>query len=120
MAADGRKLDVGATENAILAQYGLPDSIDPEMRTPHAYHTFSPQYASNLYTYLWSDAAAADIAEVFLRAPDQFFDKTIGASYNSLILGRGHRVPIDQAYREFHGRSIDPSALMRRFGLAVE
>ena len=117
MAADGRRVEVGAAENAILAEYGLPASIDPEMRTPHAFHTFTPQYASNVYAYLWSDVAAADLADVFLRARGGLFDGDIGQSYLAAILGRGHRVPIDQAFREFHGREIDPSALMRRFHL---
>lgn len=116
--ADGEVPDVNAFERALLARRGFPASADPTMRATAAVHTWGRQYAANLYTYLWSDILAADLAEVFLRAPGGFHDPQVGERYFDLVLSRANRVPIEQAYREFHGRAPDEDALIRRFGLA--
>lgn len=109
--------DVNAFEAKVLADYGFPASADPVMRATAAVHTWSQQYAANVYTYLWSDILAADLAEVFLRAEGGFHDASVGARYFDHLLSRANTVPIDQAYREFHGRAPDENALMRRYGL---
>ncbi|BBE32409.1 M3 family metallopeptidase [Sphingosinicella microcystinivorans] len=115
--ADGPVPDVNAFEAALLAERGFPASADPIMQASAAYHTWSREYAANVYTYLWSDILAADLAEVFLRAPDGLHDREAGERYFDLVLSRANRVPIEQAYREYHGRAPDEAALIRRFGL---
>lgn len=112
--------DVNAFEKALLADRGFPASADPTMRATAAFHTWTREYAANVYTYLWSDILAADLAEVFVRAPDGFHDPKVGARYFDLVLSRANRVPIEQAYREFHGRAPDEAALIRRFGLGPD
>jgi peptidyl-dipeptidase Dcp len=109
--------DVNAFEKALLADRGFPQSADPTMRATAAFHTWTREYAANVYTYLWSDILAADLAEVFVRAPKGFHDPEVGARYFDLVLSRANRVPIEQAFREFHGRAPDEAALIRRFGL---
>jgi peptidyl-dipeptidase Dcp len=109
--------DVNAFEKVVLAKYGFPASADPTMPASAAFHTWSREYAANVYTYLWSDILAADLAEMFLRAPEGFHDRTAGEIYFDLVLSRANRVPIAQAYREFHGRAPDEGALIRRFDL---
>ena len=90
------------------------------MRASAAFHTWSREYAANVYTYLWSDILAADLAEVFVRAPEGLHDRDAGQRYFDLVLSRANRVPIEQAYREFHGRAPDEAALIRRFGMDGE
>jgi len=109
--------DVNAFERELLAQRGFPASADPIMRASSAFHTWSREYSANVYTYLWSDILAADLAEVFLRAPDGLHDRAAGQRYFDLLLSRANRVPADEAYREYHGRAPDEAALIRRFGL---
>ncbi len=109
--------DVNAFEKALLAERGFPQSADPTMRATAAFHTWTREYAANVYTYLWSDILAADLAEVFVRAPKGFHDPEVGARYFDLVLSRANRVPIEQAFREFHGRAPDEAALIRRFEL---
>jgi peptidyl-dipeptidase Dcp len=109
--------DVNAFERELLAQRGFPASADPIMRASSAFHTWSRDYSANVYTYLWSDILAADLAEVFLRAPDGLHDRAAGQRYFDLLLSRANRVPADEAYREYHGRAPDEAALIRRFGL---
>ncbi|USI79496.1 M3 family metallopeptidase [Sphingopyxis sp. USTB-05] len=109
--------DVNAFERELLTQRGFPASADPIMRASSAFHTWSREYSANVYTYLWSDILAADLAEVFLRGPQGFHDRRVGEDYFETVLSRANRVPIEQAYREFHGRAPDETALIRRFGL---
>jgi peptidyl-dipeptidase Dcp len=115
--ATGAIADVNAFERALLAERGFPASADPIMRASAAFHTWSREYAANVYTYLWSDILAADLAEMFERAPQGFHDRAAGERYFDLLLSRANRVPVEQAYRELHGRAPDEAALIRRFGL---
>jgi peptidyl-dipeptidase Dcp len=115
--ADGAVPDVNAFERDLLAKREFPSSADPIMRASSAIHTWSREYAANVYTYLWSDILAADLAEVFLRAPGGLHDRAAGQRYFDLLLSRANRVPVDEAYREYHGRAPDEAALIRRFGL---
>lgn len=112
--------DVNLFGDEILKAYDFPDSADPMMQPTAAVHMWTVQYAANLYTYLWSDILAADLAEVFLKAEDGFHDRTVGNLYFETVLSRGNVVPIDQAYRDFHGRAPDEEALIRRFGLETQ
>lgn len=112
--------DVNAFERTVLAKRGFPASADPTMRATAAVHIWTREYAANVYTYLWSDILAADLAELFLRAPGGFHDPDVGGRYFDHVLSRANRVPIEQAYRAFHGRAPDQSALIRRFGLGED
>lgn len=109
--------DVDGFEREVLKAYDFPKSADPTMRAVHAFHTFSREYAANVYTYLWSDILAADLAEVFLRSKDGLHSREVGEAFMITMLGQGNVTPIDQAYRRFHGRAPDETALIRRYGL---
>lgn len=116
--ADGRDIDAMAEEKRILEQLQLPQAVDLTLYAPHAFHTFgSSAYAAGVYTYLWSDVIAADIAEVFLASPGGLFDYAVAGRYYDQILQRANTVPAAKAFEEFRGRAPDPMALMRRFGL---
>ncbi len=110
-------IDVSATEARILEEYGMPKSVDPVMRAAHAVHTFSRAYAAGVYTYLWSDILAADLAESFAPAALGFHDRAVGDRYFDTVLSRGAVVPVEQAFRDFRGRAPEEGALLRRYGL---
>ena len=120
MLADGRDIDAMAEEKRILEELQLPQAVDLVLYAPHAYHTFTEEYAAGVYTYLLSDVIAADIAEAFLAAPGGLFDQGVADSYFSNILGSGNTAPMDEAFRNFRDRDPDPNALMRRFHLVDE
>lgn len=117
--ADGREIDAVAEEKRILEELQLPQAVDLTLYIPHAFHTFTEEYAAGLYTYLWSDVIAADIAESFLAAPGGLYDQAVAERYMSIILAPANTVHAAQAFREFKGRDPDPGALMRRFGLVA-
>ncbi|MEM6935904.1 MAG: alpha/beta fold hydrolase [Pseudomonadota bacterium] len=116
--ADGRDIDVVATEKAVLEELKMPQAVDLILYSPHAFHTFATeQYPAAVYTYLWSDVIAADIGSVFLDAPGGLYDQEVAAAYRDQILDPGNAVDVATAVRRFLGRDPDPDALMRRFGL---
>jgi peptidyl-dipeptidase Dcp len=119
MIADGRTIDVAAEEARILREADMPPAIDLTLRALHSFHMFSESYAAGVYSYLWSDMIAADIAEAFTQAPDGPYARAVADLWFDQILSRGDRVPIEQAFREFRGREPDPGALMRKFGIGA-
>lgn len=118
LAADGSEIDAVAVEAATRAELGMPDGIDLLLRMPNFFHVFgSEHYAAGVYSYLWADVMAADVAERFLEAEGGLYDAATSALWRRTILSAGNSVPADEAYRAFIGRDPDPGALMRRFGL---
>ena len=115
--ADGQEIDAEAVEAQVIAELGMPQAIDLILYVPHAFHTFSPQYAAGVYTYLWSDVLAANIAEEFQAAPGGFYDAGVAERYRSTILDIGNTRPVDESFREFKGGEPDPAAFLRRFGI---
>ncbi len=118
--ADGREINAVEVEKQVIEELAMPPSIDLTLYVPHAFHTFSKEYAAALYTYLWSDAIAADAAEAFLQTPDGLFDQETALLWRKHILEAGNTLPIDEAYRHFRGNDPDPDALLRRFDLLLE
>ncbi|MGH8035906.1 MAG: M3 family metallopeptidase, partial [Lysobacterales bacterium] len=115
--ADGRDINAMAEEQSILQELELPPATDLVLYVPHAFHTFSEQYAAGVYTYLWSDVIAADIAEAFLKSPGGLYDQSVANRYFSTILSAGNTLPAAEEFRNFRGRDPDPNALLRRFNL---
>ncbi|MGH8251257.1 MAG: M3 family metallopeptidase [Steroidobacteraceae bacterium] len=115
--ADGRTIDAVKEEQGILQKLKMPSAVTPTLHASHAIHTFSEQYAAGVYTYLWSDVIAADIAEAFLEAPGGLYDQEVAARYRRTILEAGNTRPMEEAFRDFRGRDPDPKALFRRFDL---
>jgi peptidyl-dipeptidase Dcp len=115
--ADGRTLDPVAEETRIMAELGAPRAVTPLLRVSHALHTFTELYGGAVYTYLWSDALAADIAEAFLAARGGLYDRDVARRYRHTILEAGNTRPMNEAFGEFRGRDPDPDALFRRFDL---
>lgn len=121
LAADGSAVDAMAIERDTLAELGMPAAWDQIMRVPHNMHCFSSSYsdgyAAGLYSYLWADVMAADVAAAFAESPGGLYDAATALRYRDTLLSVGHRVPADEAFRNFRGRDPDPMALLRRFGL---
>ncbi|PWB75099.1 MAG: peptidase M3 [Holophagae bacterium] len=115
--ADGRDVDPVALEAEVLRELEMPEAGDLILRMPHAFHTFSNEYAAGVYSYLWADVMAADVADAFLESPGGLWDRQVADRYLRTILSVGASVPAEEAFRDFRGRDPDPRALLRRFGL---
>ncbi|HRD95962.1 MAG TPA: M3 family metallopeptidase [Rubrivivax sp.] len=113
----GQPIDPVQVENETLAELGMPEAWDLIMRVTHNFHIFSGGYAAGLYSYLWADVMAADAVEAFERSPGGLYDEGTARRWIDQILSVGHRVPADQAFRNFADHAPDPVPLQRRFGL---
>ena len=115
----GKPIDPVQVENDTMAGLGMPPAWDVIMRVTHNFHLFiGGSYAAGLYSYLWSDVMAADAAATFERAPGGIYDAATAKAWIDKVLSVGHRVPAEQAFRDFTGHEPDPLPLHRRFGLA--
>ena len=120
LAADGSGAPIDAVriERETMAELGMPDAWDLIMRVTHSFHSFVGAYAAGVYVYLWADVMAADAAETFLAASGGLYDAEVARSWREHVLGAGHGVPADEAFRAFTGHDPRPQPLQRRFGLA--
>jgi peptidyl-dipeptidase Dcp len=116
----GTPIDAAQVENDTMAELGMPPAWDVIMRVTHNFHLFiGGAYAAGLYSYLWSDVMAADAAATFERSPGGIYDAATAKDWIDKVLSIGHRVPAEQAFRDFTGHEPDPLPLQRRFGLVT-
>lgn len=113
----GTPIDPVQVENDTMAELGMPAGWDVIMRVTHNVHCFAGGYAAGLYSYLWADVMAADAAEAFERAPGGLYDAATSRAWIDQVLSVGHRVPAEEAFRQFAGHDPDPTPLHERFGL---
>jgi len=117
---DPRSIDAPLIEREMLRELGMPEALAMRHRLPHFAHIFSGGYSAGYYSYLWADTLAADAWQAFVDAPGGPWDRTTATRLRDTILSVGNTIPADQAYRLFRGRDVNPEALMRARGLAVE
>jgi peptidyl-dipeptidase Dcp len=102
-----------------LGEIEMPRAMVMRHRPPHFQHVFSGDgYSSAYYSYLWSEVLDADGFNAFVEAGD-VFDPATAARLKDFVYAAGNRREPDVAYRSFRGRDPDPSALLRKRGLAV-
>ena len=115
----GKAIDVVQVENDTIAEFGMPDAWDLIMRVTHNFHIFIGAYAAGIYSYLWADVMAADAVHTFEQSPGGIYDAQTSRVWIDKILSVGHKVPADQAFRDFTGHDPNPAPLHLRFGLTV-
>jgi peptidyl-dipeptidase Dcp len=111
-------VDIAAFEKSELAKLNMPKEIVMRHRPTQFAHIFSSDdYSAGYYSYLWSDALVADVHEAFMKAGGPFAGDT-AKRYFDTILSRGNTKDQAEQYRDFMGRDVDFSALMRQRGFA--
>ena len=100
-----------------LSAIGMPDAIVPRHGLCHFTHVFDGGYASQYYSYLWSEVLDADAFDVFVAAGD-LFDGDLAARFRREILARGNTRDPMACFVAFRGRKPDVGALLRSRGLA--
>lgn len=118
--AGNEAIDPDAFERKTLEELGMPKEIPMRHRTPHFLHLFADDgYSAGYYSYLWSDTLTADAAEVFEEA-GSYYDPDISQRLHEHIMSVGDTIDPAQGFRQFRGRDVDTSALMRKRGFPVD
>lgn len=117
MIPDGR-VDPKAFEAATLAEIGAPAEVPMRHRLPQFTHLFADEtYAAGYYSYLWSDAMAADMWQAFEEAGDPW-DETAAAGLKA-VMAAGDSVDQAELFRRFRGRDPSVNALLAERGFPL-
>lgn len=112
--------DVAAFERDTLAKIGMPREIVMRHRLPQFNHLFSSDaYSAGYYSYLWSETMDADTWAAFVGTGN-VWDKATADRFRQTLLSTGNETDRKEAYRAFHGRDPDVTALFKRRGFPVE
>lgn len=118
--SDQKTINPDTFEREELAKLGMPKEIVMRHRTPQFAHIFADDgYSAGYYSYLWSDALTADAAEAFEEAGG-FYDKQVAQRLHDCIMSVGDTVDPAEAFRNFRGRDVDTTALLRKRGFPVD
>lgn len=100
--------------NKILSEVSLPM---PENTAFVAYFGHIIGYGAGYYGYAWADAIAADMATVFEKAPDGFFDKKAGLKMRNEIYSVGDSRDINESIEAFLGRPRSLEPFLKQIGI---
>jgi thimet oligopeptidase len=101
----------------VLERVFLP--IDPKTDFASGFgHLMS--YDAGYYGYAWADAIAADMATVFKKAPDGFFDRDAGMRLRTEIYQPGNSREIDSSVGAFLGRKPSSGPFLESLGLEAK
>ncbi|MGA7439900.1 MAG: M3 family metallopeptidase [Luteibacter sp.] len=86
-------------------------------RFPHAFtHIFAGGYSAGYYSYLWAEVLSADAFEPFEAAG--VLDRATGERFRKEVLAVGASRPALASFMAFRGRTPEPEALLKSYGLA--
>jgi len=77
-------------------------------------------YGAGYYGYAWADAIAADMATVFEKSPDGYFDKTAGMKLRKEIYEVGDSRDVNISIEKFLGRPRSLEPFLKRIGVKQE
>jgi thimet oligopeptidase len=74
-------------------------------------------YDAGYYGYAWADAIAADMATVFEKAPDGFFDREAGRRLREEIYAKGGSRDVEISIEKFLGRPQSIEPFLKKIGV---
>ncbi|MBQ1960571.1 MAG: M3 family peptidase, partial [Akkermansia sp.] len=108
--------DIEEVDREILARYRVPMTETGYSMLRGFSHIFDGGYESGYYSYKWAEMLEADAFSRF--AAEGIFNPATGRDFRRCILSQGNSRPAAELYRDFMQRDPDPSALLRRCGIA--
>ena len=100
--------------NKVLSDVSFP--VPPDTAFV-AYFGHIIGYGAGYYGYAWADAIAADMATVFEKSPDGFFDQTTGMRMRNEIYAVGDSRDINVSIEKFLGRPRSIEPFLKRIGV---
>jgi len=74
-------------------------------------------YDAGYYGYAWADAIAADMATVFEKAPDGYFDREAGRRLREEIYAKGNSRDVNISIEKFLGRPESIEPFLKKIGV---
>jgi thimet oligopeptidase len=100
--------------NKVLGEVFYPR---PEGTAFVAYFGHIIGYDAGYYGYAWADAIAADMATVFQKAPDGFFDANAGRRLRDEIYAVGNSRDVNVSIEKFLGRPRSIEPFLKKIGV---
>jgi thimet oligopeptidase len=100
--------------NRALSETFLPV---PENTAFLAYFGHFTGYDAGYYGYAWADAIAADMATVFEKTPDGFFDVGAGRRLRDEIYAVGDSRDVNESIEKFLGRKRSIEPFLKKIGV---
>ncbi len=115
--AEDAPYDCVAISNPILEKVFLP--IDPST-TFVSYFGHLNGYDAGYYGYAWADAIAADMATVFEKAKDGYFDNQAGLRLRREIYEPGDSRDVNVSIEKFLGRKQSVQPFLKKIGIGPQ
>ena len=100
--------------NRTLSDVFLPV---PEDTALTAYFGHFTGYDAGYYGYAWADAIAADMATVFEKAPDGYFDANAGRRLREEVYAVGDSRDVNISIEKFLGRQRSIEPFLKKIGV---
>ena len=102
-------------EKEVLAKYGFNlKEVPPRYHTPYFAHIWGGGYSAGYYAYMWSDVLNADAWDWITTHGGM--TRANGDRFRKYILSVGNSVDLNQAYKDFTGRTPDIKPLLKNKG----
>jgi thimet oligopeptidase len=100
--------------NKVLGEVFLPMAPDTAFV---AYFGHLMGYDAGYYGYAWADAIAADMATVFEKAPNGYFDQAAGHRLRVEIYEPGNSREVNESIEKFLGRKRSLEPFLKKIGI---
>ncbi|MEZ5997169.1 MAG: M3 family metallopeptidase [Hyphomonas sp.] len=111
--------DAREFEKQVLAEYGIPEEIEPRYRSQYFSHLFAGGYSAGYYAYLWSEILDADGFTAFRETGD-IFNPELAGKLKKWVYESGGLREADELYRNFRGSDPTIEPLLKIRGFAEE
>ena len=114
---DDNAQDALSLSNKILSDAFLPIPDDTAFV---AYFGHLMGYDAGYYGYAWADAIAVDMATVFEKSPDGYFDKQAGMRLRKEIYEPGDSRDVNISIEKFLGRPRSLEPFLKKIGISTD
>ena len=101
--------------NKVLSDVFLP--MPPDTAFVAYFGHLMGGYDAGYYGYAWADAIAADMATVFEKAPNGYFDQTAGHRLRVEIYEPGDSRDVNISIEKFLGRPRSLEPFLKKIGI---
>lgn len=106
-------------EKNVLAKYGFNlKEVPPRYHSPYFAHIWGGGYSAGYYAYMWSDLLNADAWDWITT--NGGMTRENGDRFRKHILSVGNSVDLNQAYKDFTGRTPDIKPLLKNKGFITK